>query len=60
MHRLKVNPKDNTITIKKVKDTWDREEVINLVYKLWNAEIYTDNTTTWEQEDLDKWIEENL
>ena len=27
---LKINPKDNTITIKKVKDSWNREEVIEL------------------------------
>ena len=27
--RLKVNPKDNTITIKKVKDSWNREEILN-------------------------------
>ena len=25
--KLKINPKDNTITIKKLKDSWDREEM---------------------------------
>jgi len=29
----KVNPKDNTITIKRVKDIWNREEVIELIEK---------------------------
>jgi hypothetical protein len=61
---LKVNPKDNTITIKELKDSWNREEVIKLcksamlLYKnvpqgypglLKSLEV-TEN----------KWIEENL
>lgn len=29
--RLKINPKDNTITIKRIKDSWTREEVIQLI-----------------------------
>lgn len=29
---LKVNPKDNTITIRKMKDSWNREEVIALLH----------------------------
>jgi hypothetical protein len=33
---LKVNPKDNTITIKKVKDSWNKEEVINLCTKAYS------------------------
>ena len=57
--RLKTS-KDNTITINRVKDNWNRDEVVELFYKLWNTEIYIDNTVTWEQENLDKWIEENL
>jgi len=33
--RLKVNLKDNTITIKKVKDSWNREEIrLNFMYGL--------------------------
>jgi len=28
---VKVNPKDNTITIKKLKDSWNREEVKKLM-----------------------------
>lgn len=30
---LKVNQKDNTITIKPVKDSWNREEVRELIYE---------------------------
>lgn len=51
---------DNTISIKKVKTSWNREEVVKLLYKLWNVEIYTDNVSNWEQEDLEDWIRENL
>jgi len=31
--KLKVNPKDNTITIKKVKDSWTRDEVKQLCWQ---------------------------
>lgn len=34
IYKPKVNPKDNTITIKKVKDSWNREEVVTLVLKM--------------------------
>ena len=52
--RLKINPKDNTITIKKVKDSWNREEVIELIYK------YCKEMTQCISEEDEKWIEENL
>lgn len=52
---LKINPKDNTITIKKIKDNWSREEVVKLLNKL---------TDDWNDYNkvivLNKWIEENL
>jgi len=51
---LKVNSKDNTITIKKVKENWNREEVIILLNKLNNTlNIGSDLT-------LEQWIEKNL
>ena len=50
---LKVNPKDNTITIKKVKDNWNREEVIAFAKK------YADRCQAPIQAG-DQWIEENL
>ena len=51
---LKVNPKDNTITIKKVKDSYTREEVENLIYSAMTDRCYT-TVAEWK-----KWIEENL
>lgn len=53
VEQLKVS-KDNTITIRKVKDSWSREEVIALITKFnWDADATND---IWK----DKWIEENL
>jgi len=52
---LKVNPKDNTITIKKLKDNWSREEVITLLRNLHLDYIEGNNN-----KGLNKWIEENL
>lgn len=49
---LKINPKDNTITIKKIKDTWTRDEVVNLLQQFNN-----DKSGVF---DCTKWIEENL
>lgn len=54
-YRLKINPKDNTITIRKVKDSWSREEVISLIKK-YSKEACGQ---PWFDTD-DKWIEENL
>lgn len=52
---LKINPKDNTITIKKLKDSWNREEVIELI-KRFNSESAGN---VWFDTD-EEWIEENL
>jgi len=52
---LKINSKDNTITIKKVKDCWNREEVIKLIEKC----VYK-KQSAWKVGELDKFIEENL
>ena len=54
-YKLKVNY-SNEITIKKVKDSWARGEVISFAAKLrWF--INEGNKTVFE---VDKWIEENL
>lgn len=53
---LKVNSKDNTITIRKMKDSWNREEVIKLINKI-SEEVDFESAT---QKTIDKWIEENL
>lgn len=51
---LKINPKDNTITIKKLKDSWNREEVENILYK------HTEMMLSGYRDTLDNWIKENL
>ena len=60
---LKINPKDNTITIKKVKDSWTREEVIELCRQAFIDGTYAGgfgpNEKTIDSE-TEKWIEENL
>lgn len=53
--RVKINPKDNTITIKKLKDSWNREEVSNLIKLFANNYQYASNDIGY-----NKWIEENL
>lgn len=66
---LKIHPKDNTITIKKVKDSWNREEIVELLkkhsdyidskidYDAINNACCSIPTPSW---DDDKWIENNL
>lgn len=61
--QLKVNSKDNTITIKKVKDSWSREEISEIVLEYHMYAFYKNP----KQEDYErqrygvkKWIEENL
>lgn len=58
IYNLKVNPKDNTITIKKVKDSWNREDV----YKIIRKAITDTNKAGFRNISMDynKWIEENL
>lgn len=57
---LKVNHKDNTITIKKLKDSWSRDEVIGLLHKLISSyQSATYKRTSWSF-DTNKWIKENL
>ena len=60
--KLKINPNDNSITIKKLKDSWSREEhaadvkrLCNLLY--FSANIDVDFNT---KEELDNWIDQNL
>lgn len=50
---LKVNSKDNTITIKKLKDSWNKEEVIKLIE---DYSVFDDGTIFTRN----KWINENL
>ena len=55
--KLKVNHKDNTITIKKVKDSWNREEVIELISD-WTRMKSGLNINL--PNNFDNWIETNL
>jgi len=61
---LKINPKDNTITIKKVKDSYTREEVYNLISEFADYcdglyRPYTrDNMEAFYAKD--KWLEEKI
>ena len=54
-NKLKINPKDNTITIKKLKDSWNKEEIIKLIKSFANNYQYASNDIGY-----NKWIEENL
>ena len=51
---LKVNSSDNTITIRKMKDSWTREEVINLCREAINYGKDSNGNLS------EKWIEYNL
>ena len=61
--KLKINPKNNTITIKKAKDSWTREEVIELCRQVFIDGTYAGgfvpNEKTIDSE-TEKWIEEKL
>ncbi len=64
--QLKINPKDNTITIKKVKDSWSREELTDIlqVYRLDYEQYKRSCHYGPNQKEIvdwsNKWIEENL
>ena len=57
-HILKINP-DNTIDINMPKDSWSREEMLNLLESAWNGgALYGSSKPNSHY--FDKWIEENL
>ncbi len=59
--KLKINPKDNTITIKIVKDCYTREEVVKLLVDCCGEVSCEDGKLLGKNpEELYKWIEENL
>lgn len=56
---IKINSKDNTITIKKLKDNCNREEhIINI--KKFAKEFVANTNTAYKQKDIDDWISNNL
>jgi hypothetical protein len=59
--KLKINPKDNTITIKKVKDSYTREEVVKLLIDCCGEVSGEDGKLLGKSpEQLYNWIKENL
>lgn len=60
-NKLKINPKDNTITIKKLKDSWTRKEITKLMVLSFQKGIES-QYNNWDDDDfnLDKWINNNL
>lgn len=56
---LKVNSKDNTITIKAVKESWNRAEVKDLIYSFRNS-ILIEVSKGQVSNFTDNWIEQNL
>jgi hypothetical protein len=60
---LKVNPKDNTIVIKELKESWNREEMKAKLFELLQ-DIQKDETLlehyAGDYREFDKWIKENL
>ena len=74
-YRIKVS-KDNTITIKKVKDSWTRNEIVEIIKKLYNDTISDESGNIeiitngyWKSgnkkipnttTNINKWIEENI
>jgi len=58
---LRINPKDNTITIKRIKDSWNKEEHIADIYKAMKVLIDTHHLHyEYYQEQLTNWIKENI
>ena len=52
--KLKINPKDNTISVRKIKDSWSREEIIELFIQC-NRDL-----CLLRHEDVCEWIKQNI
>ena len=52
--KLKINPKDNTISVRKIKDSWSREEIIELFIQC-NRDL-----RLLRHEDVCEWIKQNI
>ena len=60
IYKIKVTPKDSTINIKKLKDSWNREEIIEqmwLAYKAANT-VFKDESAL--RVEFNNWIDQNL
>lgn len=60
IYKIKVTPKDSTITIKKLKDSWNREEVIEQMWSVYKAAntIFEDESAL--RVEFNNWIDQNL
>lgn len=58
----KVNPKDNTITIKRVKESWNREEMEKKLWEAWDAGYCSalNNSKAIKGLTFKEWIEQTL
>ena len=59
IYKIKVASKDNTITIKQLKDSWNREEVRKLLNESYLIGMYNANEDE-EPIDHDEWMDKNL
>lgn len=55
---LKTDSK-NTITIKRVKELWNREEMVNKIHEF-SKQFVANTNTAYKQKDINDWIEQNL
>ena len=58
--KLKINPKENTVTIRKQKDSFSREEVENLLLKALTTNGKGAFNMGWDTEDALEYIKQNL
>ena len=60
--KIKINPKYNTITIKKLKTNWNREEIVEFGEKMreYCKNGYKSDSLHKVFYEWDKWVEENL
>lgn len=58
--KLKINSKDNTITIKKLKYSWNKEEVVELLYKITADFEHSSRISGYIKEKTTSWINQNL
>lgn len=57
---IKVNSKDNTITIKKLKGSWNRSEIEEKLFEALTADGPGAFNMGWESKDARDWIDKNL
>lgn len=58
--QLKVNSEDNTVDIKKVKDSWNREEHIEGMWEAYKVSNTIIEEEKYLRQEFDKWIERKL